>query len=217
MEKISKQEALLLNQKWYFTGELCKNNHIDKRYVNTGICYSCKRDLNKTCNTRNKNTLQKISKRAYEKNKDKSLKYSKQWAENNRERSNNIKKKSKLKNIEKTREQARLYMKKKRRDPYWRLAKNTSKSIWECLKNKKNQLTWLKFVDYSLQDLITHLESKFKPEMTWNNYGEYWHLDHIKPLSLFNLELEFKDAWSLSNLQPLEAKLNWSKCNRFIG
>lgn len=53
--------------------------------------------------------------------------------------------------------------------------------------------------------------------MTWDNYGKYWHLDHIKPLSWFDLETEFKDAWHLSNLQPLEATENLSKNNRYIG
>lgn len=53
--------------------------------------------------------------------------------------------------------------------------------------------------------------------MTWNNYGPYWHLDHIRPLSWFNLETEFMEAWSLNNLQPLEAKLNLSKNNRYEG
>jgi 5-methylcytosine-specific restriction endonuclease McrA len=53
--------------------------------------------------------------------------------------------------------------------------------------------------------------------MTWENYGIYWHIDHIKPLSWFNLETEFKDAWALSNLQPLEATKNLSKGNRYIG
>lgn len=44
---ISKQTAKELNQKWFFTGKPCKNGHIDKRYVNTGVCYACKRNLNK--------------------------------------------------------------------------------------------------------------------------------------------------------------------------
>jgi 5-methylcytosine-specific restriction endonuclease McrA len=92
-----------------------------------------------------------------------------------------------------------------------------SKAIWECLKNNKKQFSWLKFVNFSLNDLIVHLESKFTPEMTWENYGTYWHIDHVKPLSWFDLKTEFNDAWTLSNLQPLEATKNLSKNNRYIG
>ena len=74
---------------------------------------------------------------------------------------------------------------------------------------------------YSIQDLINHLESNFNDGMSWENYGSYWHVDHIKPASLFNYKSsdcdEFKECWSLNNLQPLEAKKNLSKGNRYIG
>ena len=35
----------------------------------------------------------------------------------------------------------------------------------------------------SISHLRTHLESKFKKGMNWENYGLYgWHIDHIIPL-----------------------------------
>lgn len=213
----TKNEAKQIQQKWYYTGIPCKNGHIDKRYVNTGICYSCKRNLNKKCNIKHPDTLQKISKRSYDNNKEKKIKYSKDWAENNRTKSNEIKNNWKKKHREQHLAQARNYSKNKRKNPQYRLSKNMSKAIWECLKNDKKQFTWLKFVDFTLNDLILHLENKFTTEMNWENYGTYWHVDHIKPLSWFDLETEFKDAWALSNLQPLEATKNLSKNNRYIG
>jgi hypothetical protein len=51
--KITKEDAEQIGQKWYFSGELCKNGHIDKRYINTGVCYTCKRNLNKKQNSEN--------------------------------------------------------------------------------------------------------------------------------------------------------------------
>lgn len=53
--------------------------------------------------------------------------------------------------------------------------------------------------------------------MNWSNYGKIWHLDHIKPLSWFNLETEFEQAWSLDNLQPMLSRENLSKNNRYFG
>ena len=217
MNKITKEKAKEKGQKWYYTGIPCQKGHIDKRYVNTGICYECKRSLNKKYNHNNPETLQKISKKSYNKNRNKNLEYSKNWAKNNRKRSNEIKQNWKLNNREQHLKQAREYTNNRRKDPYYKLSKNMSKAIWECLKNNKKRLTWVKFVDYSLNELILHLENKFTIEMNWKNYGTYWHVDHIKPLSWFNLKINFKEAWALSNLQPLEATKNLSKGNRYIG
>lgn len=66
---------------------------------------------------------------------------------------------------------------------------------------------WESLVGYTVTDLMTHLEKQFRFGMTWENYGKWWHIDHIIPLSRLNytsyLDPEFKQAWALSNLQPL--------------
>ena len=67
---------------------------------------------------------------------------------------------------------------------------------------------------YSPDDLVCHIEELFQPGMTWENYG-HWHLDHIRPLASFVYEStdceQFREAWALSNLQPLWAEDNLSK------
>ena len=45
--------------------------------------------------------------------------------------------------------------------------------------------------------------------MEWDNYGQ-WHLDHIKPVSLFEDPL-CKEAWHWTNYQALWAKENIRK------
>lgn len=65
-----------------------------------------------------------------------------------------------------------------------------------------------------LMDVVRHLESLFKPGMTWENYGfEGWHIDHIKPLKQFNIldTEEQKKCFHFSNLQPLWKAENLSK------
>ena len=68
---------------------------------------------------------------------------------------------------------------------------------------------------YTPEQLKEHLESQFDDQMTWENHGTYWHLDHIIPsaaLPFSSLDDEnFHKCWSLDNLQPLEKTRNMSK------
>ena len=50
--------------------------------------------------------------------------------------------------------------------------------------------------------------------MSWDNYGE-WHIDHKKPISKFKDGISISTINALSNLQPLWAKDNLSKGNKF--
>lgn len=85
----------------------------------------------------------------------------------------------------------------------------------------KEGRSWKDILGFTIEELIMHLESKFDSNMNWNNYGTYWHIDHIKPKSWFIYESvddpAFKECWSLDNLQPLEAKQNMIKGNRYEG
>ena len=68
-----------------------------------------------------------------------------------------------------------------------------------------------------MSQLISHIESQFKPGMTWDNWSRTgWHLDHIKPLVTFDLTdpEQFRVACHYLNLQPLWAKENLSKGGR---
>lgn len=93
--------------------------------------------------------------------------------------------------------------------------------IHRCLKKgEKNGRSWLEFVGFTRDELMTHLEALFQPGMTWDNYGQ-WHVDHKKPLSQFAFngpdDPMLKEAWALENLQPLWAEDNLKKGARFIG
>ena len=117
-------------------------------------------------------------------------------------------------------------LKKKRdTDLKFRLDGIMATTISKALRGKKAGRKWEELVGYSVEDLMIHLESKFEPWMNWDNYGVYeegkfkWHIDHIKPKSLFNYtypeDKEFKECWALKNLQPLEAIENIKKSNKY--
>lgn len=58
----------------------------------------------------------------------------------------------------------------------------------------------------SVADFKLYLESKFTDDMSWDNKGRNgWHIDHIVPLSAFDLtdREQVKKACHYTNLQPL--------------
>lgn len=69
----------------------------------------------------------------------------------------------------------------------------------------------------TVAELVVKLEALFAPGMTWANHGTDWHIDHIKPLALFDLTIrsEFLQACHFSNLQPLWAFENMSKGDKY--
>lgn len=107
---------------------------------------------------------------------------------------------------------------RRRIDPVYKLRRNCSTMIWQALHKKKNGLSILKYLTYSMKDLKIHLESQFDEKTSWENYGSYWHIDHIIPqskLSYTSMEDDnFKKCWALDNLRPLEAIANIKKSNK---
>jgi hypothetical protein len=84
--------------------------------------------------------------------------------------------------------------------------------------NKENNKTF-DILGYNVIDLKRHLERQFEKGMKWDNYGSYWHIDHIIPASWFKYESyndeQFKQCWRLENLKPMKAEENMSKQNRY--
>lgn len=103
-------------------------------------------------------------------------------------------------------------------DPQYKLSNRMSLLIRKNLHGKKSGRSWESLVGYTAQELKQHLESLWRPDMSWANYGECWHIDHIIPESLWQYtspeDSEFKQCWSLANLQPLWAIANMKKGNK---
>lgn len=56
-------------------------------------------------------------------------------------------------------------------------------------------------------------EFNFTPEMNWDNYGSFWSIDHIIPVSRFDLTIEDEKlkCWNWSNMMPTTITYNSSK------
>ena len=117
----------------------------------------------------------------------------------------------------------RLYQRRYQQLPHRRLHRNISSAVNYSLKraSKSKQRTGtVSLIGYTIAELKRHLEARFLPGMSWDNYGRGgWVIDHVKPISLFNTSdpTEFADCWSLSNLEPAWEPDNAAKGNRFIG
>jgi hypothetical protein len=115
----------------------------------------------------------------------------------------------------------KIYEKQKENSDF-RLNNCVRATIWRSLKRgaKKNQ-HWEDLVGYTLEKLRRHLEKQFTSEMSWENHGSHWHIDHIIPVKAFNFETpsdsDFKKCWALKNLRPLGALANISKGAKIDG
>lgn len=95
---------------------------------------------------------------------------------------------------------------KRRSDPCYRIATILRSRLNKLIRDGVKVGSAVKDLGCSIENLKEYLESKFKPGMSWNNYGiKGWHIDHIKPLSSFDLTNrdEFLQACHYTNLQPL--------------
>jgi hypothetical protein len=101
-----------------------------------------------------------------------------------------------------------------------KLGQKMTSIIWRALKRGEPGQRLKSMIGYTINDLKKHLEKRFKPGMSWENYGK-WHIDHVVPHTLFKYKKiedeDFRRCWALKNLQPLWAKDNLFKSGRFKG
>ena len=177
---------------------------------------------------KNKLLIQKKRKEYYEKNYEKNKllvqKKSKEYRIKNkllmREKRKEYTIKNKLLVVEKRKEyyeknkkiankKRREYTKKRRvEDISFRISSNIRGRISHALKSNSKSSKTIDLLGCDIAFLKQYLESKFKDGMCWENYGfKVWHIDHIKPCSLFdfkNIE-DQKQCFHYTNLQPLSA------------
>lgn len=114
-------------------------------------------------------------------------------------------------------------------DPTWCRIKSYRSKVYSMLFKKRRYLvldedrritktceglcgcSWLKMRE--------HVQSQFKPGMTWENHGKgkgKWSLDHIRPIALFDWWTDdgLKLAFAWDNTQPLWNDEHRAKSNR---
>jgi len=100
-----------------------------------------------------------------------------------------VKVKPPVKTLEEKRAWKRAYKKhRKATDVNYRVRVNLSKRLYYALgRNYVKSASTIQLLGCDVRFLKSHLEKKFLPTMTWDNYGTLWHIDHILPCASFDL------------------------------
>lgn len=135
----------------------------------------------------------------YEKNRDKIVAKSKKWNQDNKEKYYAHKK---------------AYRERHKDEIDFRIKENLGTRLRNLV--KKDGTHFIDFLGCKLDYFKDWLQFNMKEEMSWENYGSYWHIDHVTPCASFdasNMD-EVKTCWNWSNLVPLEASLNCAKIDK---
>lgn len=179
------------------------------------------RKKNKEYKEKNKELIAQKNKEYKDKNKErdkvKKAEHDKRYREQNKDKVTKRKKEYYEANKEKRREYFKEYKRKRKENDKLFLLKEKYRNIlykalkYKTSKNNKSEI----ILGCLFEEFKLHLESKFEPWMTWDNYGLYngelnygWDIDHIKPLNVAKTEQELINLNHYTNLQPLCSKIN---------
>jgi hypothetical protein len=122
--------------------------------------------------------------------------------------------------IKRTVEYMKEYNKKRNLDIIYKLKHSLRSSIRNNLIRKsstdlKTERT-LKYVNCDIPFFKLWIEYNFDDKMSWDNHGDYWHLDHIKPCASFDLTKseEISKCYNWTNYRPCEKIANILKSNK---
>lgn len=168
-------------------------------------CTKCATSILLTNRPRKNNLCRPCYQKQYrQENKDKIIKLNKTWYEANREKD--------------IADSAIYQSKRMSSDIVYKLKNRLRVRLNNAIKQNYKSGSAVNDLGCSVEFLKSYLESKFESGMNWNNHSiNGWHIDHIIPLSSFNLsnKEELKKACHYTNLQPLWSDENWKKGHKY--
>jgi hypothetical protein len=205
--------------------KLCKRCDIvksieDFRMVNSKKCqYRCswcrdcekKRALEKYHD--NKEACQKRNKQYKEDHKEEIKEKRKQYLEDNKDYVKERYRDYCQRNREKINQIAKDY---NNTNVHAKLRRAFRSRLLECLNNKDKSTR--EYLGAPFNFVADWLQFRWDDNMSWENYGSYWHVDHVIPITCFNTDddKDIKICFSWFNLQPLEKRTNIAKHNKLI-
>ena len=198
--------------------KLCPNCKIKKLHSEFYKCLSRTDKLQAYCKLCKKEKFKESKKESDKKynekwyavpeNTEKKKEYSKQYQLNNQDIQKEYSKKHrKSKKGINTRKQYRKeeYNRKYGIDIGWTLKLTLRNRLKNAIKINFKEGKTIELLGCSIEEFKFHLENQFYPEMSWENHGEMWEIDHIKPCASFDLtcENQQKECFHYNNMQPL--------------
>jgi hypothetical protein len=146
----------------------------------------------------------------YNSNKERYKETSTNWQKLNKDKIKHISKKYREspKGISKRKEyRKKEYDEKYGKDIEWTILRNLRIRLNHALKNNFKNGKTLDLLGCSIKEFKIFLENQFDQNMTWENYGKYWEIDHIYPLSKGG-------SFHYTNTRPLKISENRIKSNK---
>lgn len=178
-----------------------------RRVRKSGVIYYC---LNcKKCETARKKTLEykekakRRSKEYYIENREQILEKVKIYTQENRRKVSDY--------------QARYRSERKQTDIEFKLTDLLRKRISSAFEKSKSTRS-MDLLGCTIGYFRKWLEWQFDSNMTTNNHGSYWHIDHVVPCASFELEKSEEQfiCFNWKNCRPLEKNKNSQKSDKII-
>jgi len=193
---------------------------IDKFYRQGSVCCECNNIKRREKYKNNEEYRQKLIKKAIDFKHEKSVERQKIKAEEQQKIGlenklckycNEIKHKDRFR-------YNRLKCKDCERDePVEKFKRYCRTRIYNCLRNKNKTLHSVDYLGCCSNDYFKWIFS-YNDKFCLENHGKEWHIDHVVPLSKFDLNNEEQQliAFNWRNTMPLSCKENLSKNNKII-
>jgi hypothetical protein len=196
---------------------LIEFNKVRNGYSN--VCKLCRKIFNHQYYLENRDRIKQQTEEYYRNNRERCRENYKVYYSKNKNKIIRMNQKWIVQNKGKVQHYKNNYKLRKRRTMEFRLKERIACSIRNYLYRfnmNKNNIPYSEFINFTIYQLMIYLESQFDNKTNWANYGSYWHIDHVLPLSLYDYSdiNEIKKSWDLRNLRPLGAKANLSKNNK---
>ena len=139
---------------------------------------------------------------------------SKKWVEENREKMRQLQSDWHQRNKEKINAKFR---ERYNNEPEFKLKKNVQRRIQYCLHGEKKDRT-MNYLGTTLDKFKEWLQFNFDDNMTFENYGLYWHMDHVIPVDTFDMtkDEDVYICFNWRNISPMKGPENISKHNKII-